>query len=318
VALLAERKFMKNDDLDNLEKLLDLYLKGRLSATQKTRLEKQLEDIRKPGQSEPLEFNQEQQDHLWKRISAKTIDKEKGRARSWAPLAAAILVATIAAIVMTVWNYDNMQRANKLILDDGTIVWLKDDSKLDHSSFTIDSREVSLSGEALFEVTKDRLHPFVIRCGQYRAHVLGTSFNLKATGDSIELTVLTGQVELSALSKDTSVIVQPHERVVFTGSKGLVHKMQPPADEVKALTKNTEYNMHFEDTKMDEIMRRVEAKFDVSIELEDETLRNCMISADFTDQSLPLTLTMISEALGIRYEIAGNAILIKGAGCKEE
>jgi ferric-dicitrate binding protein FerR (iron transport regulator) len=306
---------MKNDDLDNLNRLLDLYLKGRLSATQKKLLEQQLDNTKRRDNDKPLEFNQQHEDELWKRISAKTIDNT-GRNRNWFPMAAAILVATIAAIAATVWNYTDTL-SNKIILDDGTIVWLKDNSRLDQSSFSPDHREISLSGEALFEVTKDKIHPFTIYCGKYSAHVLGTSFNLKTTGNSIELTVLTGQVKLSSLSNDSSIIVQSHEHVVFTASKGLISKVQSQIDEVREVTRNTQYNMHFEDTRMDEIVQRVEGKFDVSIDLEDESLRNCMISADFTDQSLPLTLTMISEALGIRYEIEGKNITISGVGCKE-
>ncbi len=73
--------------------------------------------------------------------------------------------------------------------------------------------------------------------------------------------------------------------------------------------------MHFEDTRMDEIVQRVEGKFDVDIYLENKDIGNCMVSADFTDQSLPLTLSIISEALGFQYDINGNHIVIRGNGC---
>lgn len=304
------RKAMKTEEF---ERLLDLYLKGRLSATQKSELEKQLEEFQHPKR-EQHEFNVQHADQLWKRISAKTVETQP-RGIRWVQIAAAIALIGLALAIALSWEHDSTRLANKLILDDGTIVWLKHDASLDYSRLSIEDRLVTLKGEALFEVAKDPQHPFVIHCGRYVAKVLGTSFNINATDSAVELTVLTGQVKISSLSTDSSIVVHPHEHVVFTGKT--INKTSSPPAEVVAITRNTEYDMHFEDTSMEEIVRRVEGKFDVKIRLEDDDLRNCMISADFTDQSLSITLTMISEALGARYTIDGNRIAISGAGCSK-
>ena len=299
---------MKNDEF---ERLLDLYLKGRLSATQKAQLEKQLEEFKNPNR-QPHEFNQEHADELWTRISKKTGETKPHETR-WIPFAAAIALVGLAIAIALSWNYDTTRLANKLILDDGTIVWLKNNATLDDSKLSVEDRQVTLKGEALFEVAKDPQHPFIIHCGRYVARVLGTSFNINATDSAVELTVLTGQVKISSLSTDSSIVVHPHEHVVFTG-KGIAKTTSPPT-EVVSIIRNTEYDMHFEDTNMEEIVRRVEGKFNVKIKLEDDDLRNCMISADFTDQPLSITLAMISEALGARYTIDGNEISISGTGC---
>jgi transmembrane sensor len=299
---------MKNDEF---ERLLDLYLKGRLSAAQKTRLEKQLDEFRHPG-SQHHEFNEHHAGELWKRISAKTGDDKSYRTR-WAPIAAAIALIGLAIAIGVSWNLSRTDLANKRILDDGSIVWLRSNATLDDSQLTVGDRQVTLKGEALFEVAKDPQHPFVIYCGQYVARVLGTSFNINATDSVIELTVLTGQVKISSIATDSSIVVHPHEHVVFNG-KAISKTNSRPA-EVISITRNTGYDMHFEDTNMEEIVRRVEGKFDVQIKLEDNDIRNCMISADFTDQSLSITLTMISEALGARYTIDGDRITISGSGC---
>lgn len=304
---------MKNDEF---ERLLDLYLKGRLSARQKAELERQLDEFQRPDNA-PREFNQQHADDLWKRIVTKTHNDKPSRGRMWIPIAAAIAVATVAASLALIWNNERTELANKKILTDGTIVWLKNNATLDYSAFTPTDRQVTLNGEALFEVAKNAQHPFIIHCGHYMARVLGTSFNIKTSDSSVELTVLTGHVKLSSLTTDSSIVVGSHERVVFTESNGLVSKINSSADEVKAVTFSTQYDMHFEDTRMDEIVQRVEGKFDVRIDLENKDLGNCMISADFTDQSLPITLSMISEALGFEYQINGKNIVIRGAGCKE-
>lgn len=305
---------MKNEEFD---KLLDLYLKGRLSVAQKKELEKQLDEFHISGT--PPEFNREHEDGLWKRIASKTghTQTRRRKGKMWAPIAAALIVAMVAVSLALLWNSEVTQLANKRILDDGTIVWLKGSATLDQAGFSLTDRQVTLTGEALFEVAKNPQHPFIIHCGRYVARVLGTSFNIKTSDSSVELTVLTGQVKLSSLTTDSSVVVSQHEHVIFTESQGTVAKLSPSKDDVTAVTAHTQYDMHFEDTPMDEIVHRVEGKFDVEIDLENKELGNCMISADFTDQSLPITLFMISEALGFEYEIHGKHIVIRGTGCTQ-
>jgi ferric-dicitrate binding protein FerR (iron transport regulator) len=302
---------------EDFEKLLDLYLKGRLSATQKAQLEKQLDEFQKKGE-QPYEFTGQDADQLWKRIDAKTTAEKRSRTWPWIPMAAAILIAGIAALFTLFWDTDSPQLSNKIILSDGTLVWLRDGASLKYTgSFSSTNREVTLTGEALFEVARDPEHPFVINCGRYLASVLGTSFNIKATDSAVELTVLTGKVKITSATTDQSVVVGSREHVVFSESKGIVTKEDPGTAQIELVVANTQYDMHFEDTRMDEIVKRVEGKFEVRIELTNDDVLNCMISADFTDQSLPVTLTMISEALGVDYTIEGKDVTIRGAGCPE-
>lgn len=305
---------MKNVDFeDDFKKQLDLYLKGRLSASEKAQFEKQLDEFTKADPT-PYEFNQQHSDDLWKKISSETIDKKSNRGRTWISVAASIIFTSVAVLLILSWNRGESTLANKVILKDGSIVWLKNGATLDYSKLTVDDRQVTLTGEALFEVARMREHPFVIHCGNYEARVLGTSFNIKSDNNSVELTVLTGTVELSSLKDDKSVKVNANEHVVFTET---IIKSEPDAAELRSVIENTQYNMLFEDTRMIDVMKRVEDKFNVKVKLENAGIGNCMISADFTDQSLPVTLEMISEALGFHYEIDDDKVIITGSGCKE-
>ncbi len=306
---------MKNEEFeDDFKRVLDLYLKGRLSARQKMQVEKQLDEFKKKDEA-PYEFNQQHADDLWGRISAKTIEKQPGNNRFWISVAAAVVFVSAAVLLTLSWNYDAIDPSNKVILADGTIVWLKDNASLGHSKLSPGNREVTLSGEALFEVARDREHPFVIHCGRYDVSVLGTSFNIKASDDVVELTVLTGTVKLSSTRTDKSVIVNPREHVIFSDSA--INRSATPDESITSVIANTQYDMHFEDTRMEEVVKRVESKFDVHVVLESDDIGNCMISADFTDQSLPLTLAMISEALGFQYEINEGEVMITGTGCPD-
>jgi ferric-dicitrate binding protein FerR (iron transport regulator) len=308
---------------EEFDKLLDLYLKGRLSAAQKAEMERLLDEYKKPDGPE-LEFNPRHADDLWKKIDAKTRPGPAAAqpplffSRPWMAAAAAILVAAVAAVFLFVWSNPGYPRSsNKTILPDGTIVWLREGAALTSYPFAGNSRDVALTGEALFEVTPDAGHPFVIHCGKYTASVVGTSFNIKASDSVVELTVLTGIVKLESLTTAESIMVSSREHVIFSEKNGIERKPEPEVEEIEHVLVNTQYDMHFEDTRMVDIVKRVEGKFDVTVEVQDRQLLNCMISADFTDQSLPTTLTMISEALGVDYEISGKKVLLRGSGCPE-
>jgi len=206
---------------------------------------------------------------------------------------------------------------NKVLLSDGSIVWLKGNSMLTYpEEFSgNERRHVTLQGEALFEVTKDPSHPFIIQCGELTTTVLGTSFNIKSSEKNIEVVVLTGKVSLTSASDKKGIVVLPNEKAVYNGLKKQLVKVETVKEEKIATVASTEYSMDFDDTRMSEIIRRIEGKFNVEVTMSDPKLGNCMITADFTDQSLDRTFNMISQALGFEYEIDGNQISLRGTGC---
>jgi ferric-dicitrate binding protein FerR (iron transport regulator) len=183
------------------------------------------------------------------------------------------------------------------------------------SSLSGNTREVSLQGEALFEVAKDARHPFVIHCGELTTTVLGTSFNIRSDVEKIEVTVLTGKVSLASVHDTQGVIVLPNEKVIYDGRQRPVAKAVIAVTERSALTGGTEYTMDFNDTRMSEVIGRIERKFDRRIAVADARLGQCRITADFSDQSLERTISMIAQALGVRYEINDRMVTLLGKGC---
>lgn len=207
----------------------------------------------------------------------------------------------------------------KVVLPDNSIVWLKGNSHLTYpAAFEGDTRRVALSGEALFEVSKDPSHPFIIECGDLLTTVLGTSFNIRTLDKDIEVLVLTGKVALTSKTDKEGIIVLPNEKALYSVTKKQIAKVGaaiPESETVAAVVEGTDYNMNFENTRMEEVIRRIEGKFNVDIVAEDETLRNCVITANFTDESLDRTLDMISQALNIDYETASDEVRLTGTGC---
>ncbi|WP_316839874.1 FecR family protein [Pedobacter gandavensis] len=111
-------------------------------------------------------------------------------------------------------------------LPDGTKVWLNAASTLRFpSSFAgaVNRKVELLSGEAYFEVAKDKKHPFIVNTDQQEIMVLGTHFNINSYRDEqlAKTTLLEGSVSISLLDKKgkrkTSLIIKPNEQAVFDG-----------------------------------------------------------------------------------------------------
>lgn len=199
----------------------------------------------------------------------------------------------------------------KHILSDGSIVWLKGNSKLVFpAGFGAGNREVVLQGEALFEIAKDPQHPFLVKCGTLTTTVLGTSFNIRETGKETQVTLLTGKIALSA-PQSAPIVLYPEQQAVYSSTATAIRKNEESTLPISDITKGTEYDMAFNDATMQQVLKRIEDKFEVNIQLQDAVINSNLITADFTDQSLQHTMEMISQALNLDFWIKGKTILLK-------
>jgi transmembrane sensor len=112
------------------------------------------------------------------------------------------------------------EKGKTVALPDGSLVTLNADTKLHYSKkFGKINREITLTGEAFFDVKHDASKPFVIHAGDARVRVLGTSFNvnMREKNEGVEVYVTTGLVELSENNNvDNRQLIQP-------GNIGILH-----------------------------------------------------------------------------------------------
>lgn len=105
----------------------------------------------------------------------------------------------------------------QVILPDGTKVWLNAASSLKYPSlFASDERKVELTGEAYFEVRKQKSHPFRVISKNQTVEVLGTHFNINAYADdkSIKTTLLEGSVKVS--NPQSTKTLKPNEQAYIS------------------------------------------------------------------------------------------------------
>ncbi len=330
---------MFDNNNENIEILAQKLLLGTITESEKIILEEWYAE--NPAQTPEWQLRDESKELLEARLYQgikQYITPVKRLFPAWAKLAAAASVLVFSSILLTIYFSSKEKEANKqysivgaeghirkVLLPDQSIVWLKGNSRLEYPPrFSDSTRNVVLHGEALFEVSKDRKHPFIILAGNYSTRVVGTSFNIKENQQqhSFKLTVLTGKVLVAQLKPDNvgtnlqhPVLITPgNEFVSLNTIKPLLITTTQPSTQT-AVVQGTEYMMDFENTGFKEVKSRIERKFDVEINAVDSIYLNCNLSANVTDQSLDNTLKVICAAIGAKYTITNNKITITGGGC---
>ena len=318
----------------NLDKLLERYVTGQVTAEEKKKIEAWL-DVKKTEEGTDLVLNEADEEKLFRKITANIDNVGEIRSfrpglddarpffkKTWFRVAATVLLLigfsfTIRLIKLKDKSPAVFVATNNIereILGDGSIVWLHRSSELTFAQSADGKRLASLKGEGLFEVAKDPSRPFIISCGDASVRVVGTSFNLKSNQDGIELKVLTGKVHVSTTSNTTGIEVTPNETVVFRKDLGL-KKTAMDEKEVQAVIASTDYNMAFKNAAIKIVIARIERKFGVDVVLENPEVNQCHITGDFTDHSLDNTLQMMGELLDIDYTIEKSTVTIRGNGC---
>lgn len=319
--------------------LLARYERGQCSPREKEMVEKWLESLNMGGQNafeserERIEVRNKLRRAVYSTAGIPAERPVRHLTSIFLKAAACILLIVLAGYgVIRYFNYSNEQtyalitshsgnEVAKVLLSDGSVVWLKPNSALTYPNhFGDGERIVDVRGEALFEVEKNPASPFVVHSGELTTTVLGTSFNIKTIGRHVEVTVLTGRVSLTATSDVEAVVVLPDQKAIYNGLNRKLTKIETPVGrpDADAIISGTEYVMIFNDTRMDEVVRRIEGKFNVSVKMTDARMANCVITADFTGQSLIKTLDIISKALTVTYEKNNNEITLIGKACASD
>ncbi|MBC9915359.1 FecR family protein [Chitinophaga varians] len=157
----------------------------------------------------------------------------------------------------------------RVILPDGTVVWLNTASALRYpTAFSGTDRTVELQGEAYFEVATNATQPFRVKTAAQEIHVLGTSFNINAyTNEANTVTTLvSGRVKVNTPGKDASVMLEPGQQAIaaHNGSQPLTVARTFAPDVIA--WKNGLFL--FDNADLETVMRCLERWYDVEVKYE--------------------------------------------------
>ena len=222
-----------------------------------------------------------------------------------------------------------------LVLPDGTRVWLNSESHITYKGNFDDSvREVTLEGEAYFDVVKDAKHPFIVHTSEIDIRVLGTAFNVKSypRDEKIEATLIHGLIEVTNKKEPTApkVILRPHEKLVVskatkteagkTVTEAATAAARKPffisalprniADTAVAETSWVYNKLIFDGESFREIADKMERWYNVRINFRSEKLEGARFYYQIDKESVEEALTAMSEVIPFGFEKKGNEIVI--------
>lgn len=193
----------------------------------------------------------------------------------------------------------------RLILADGTKVWMNSDSKFEFPTvFTGKERRVRLQGEAYFQVQRNEKMPFRIEVNGIEVAVLGTSFNIQAYGELMYTTLVEGAVALN-VGGDTFRLL-PGEEAKVNKRKVRVQKV-----DVYERIAWKEGKFVFREKRLEEVMEILGRWYDVEI-----CYRNAAVKDLHFTGNIPRHAT-ISEVLQflertrlVHFSIAGRTVIV--------
>ncbi len=330
---------------DQLKELADKWMAGTLSADEKALLETWY-DTEGPA---ILHWNgatteEALEEKIFSRITEKI--KEEGEVipltanrqsvkRWWLAAAAVFILAVTGYFLYQPGNHmvqpvlarlavDSARPAKNAIytryltLPDGSVVVLRANSHLRYpQQFTGRTREVTLEGEAYFDITHNAAKPFIIHTGNVKTTVLGTAFNISAYPGTkkIIVSVTRGKVKVEHKQQLISVLTKD-EQVSYSAETTEAAKAVVNATTL--VTDWTKQDMIFEETPFDQTLQLLSRRYGVDIKFKKDKLKNCRIKAFFNGtEPLEKVLEVLCIISNTRYTLLPDAktVLLDGDGC---
>ena len=200
-------------------------------------------------------------------------------------------------------------------LPDGSTVVLNAGSKISYpASFLGNTREVTLTGEAYFDIAHNAAKPFIVHTGAISTKVLGTAFNIRAYASekNIAITVTRGKVQVLNGNAELGLLTA-NEQIDFNKDAGNFKK---EIVFTPLFVSWKEEEMIVTDMPLDEIVKVIEEKYHVQIKLNGDGLSYCRFTASFAANStIEQVLTVITELSNSTFKKQENDYIITGKGC---
>jgi transmembrane sensor len=230
---------------------------------------------------------------------------------------------------------------SKIQLPDGSQVWINAGSKLTYTGMMNGlTREVTLDGEAYFDIVKDADHPFIVHTSGIDIKVLGTAFNVKAykIEPTIEATLIHGSIEVTNKNRPDGpkIMMKPREKLVFSNdikiiqsntnkkevSLSSINSGTPSSIRITPLKRNIAdssisetawvYNkLVFEDKPFTELAKDMERWFNVKIIFKNRKIEQVHFTGSFTNETIEQTFEALRFTSSFRYKITNESILIE-------
>jgi len=331
------------DDSKHIDYLIARYLNGEASSEELTMVEhwcaeseenqKYFDDLRLIFEraSELETDTQFDVDAAWNRIApqlrrSKRIDFRQPSWMMWASVAAS--VAILIGVWVGITRYEMMGKheqpielaANSILkkglLPDNSKVEVEPNSRIIYAEgFGKTNREVTLVGNASFDVHHQSGPAFTVRASGTFIRDIGTAFRVKSDGDTsvVEVYVKTGSVVFYTES-NKGIILRQGETGIYNKITKEFTKIEPaksvdPPAVVKAF--------NFQETPLSEVINLLSKAYNVPIALSNPKLGRCTISVRFENEDIDTIIDIVAETLSLKVERKNNGYLLTGEECSK-
>ncbi|MEH3114609.1 FecR family protein [Pedobacter terrae] len=197
----------------------------------------------------------------------------------------------------------------RLRLPDQSEVWLNSSSSIKFpSSFALAKlRQVELTGEAYFQIAKDKTHPFIVKTNLQEVQVLGTHFNVNSYPDHRKAvtTLVEGSVRVTNHLQQTKTI-KPGEQSTVQDGQGIAIA---PADIKNVMAWKNGY-FRFRNESIEEVMAKISRWYNIDVvyagKVSDE-LFNGNISLH---KNISEVLNMLSYSNDVKFKVEGRRVTV--------
>lgn len=260
-------------------------------------------------------------DAAWLKVKNKLNDQKPAKTVNlqnykWMAIAASLIIlCSLSWFSYKAYdNSKNIHFANhslekqQVLLPDGTKIWLNQHSEIDYPKglATLATREVSLTGEAFFDVKHDDKKPFIIHAGETETQVLGTSFNINANEKKVKVAVITGKVSFKKTGAKNNLFLLPGDEGIYD-SKGIITKVEYNNTNFLFWKNQT---LVFENEKLEMVFHELEKSYQVKFKVNDENLLNQKITTSFKSASIQEVIIILETLLDLKITPSGDAYIV--------
>lgn len=202
--------------------------------------------------------------------------------------------------------------AGSFTLPDGTSVRLNSDSRLTYDAdnfFKDGKRRVKIEGEAYFDVTKDKNHPFIVEMSDMDVQVLGTSFEVRdyAFSGLKEVVLLTGKVEVTTPGNAKPETLYPDQRLVYDTATG---KCNVESTSAETYCRWIYPKLKLENEPLGDILITIGRKYSVDLDISAEVDTSARLSLTLANDDLEDLMLALSYLTDIDYSITDNKLSV--------
>lgn len=198
-------------------------------------------------------------------------------------------------------------------LPDGSKAWLNSGTKLTYPAiFQGDQRKVKVEGEAYFKIKKNSA-PFIVENLGPSVKVYGTEFNVNSYDDESMVTVALVEGKISLQVNGKEQFISPGQVSYFNRSRKAITIKNESVDHIVCWK---EGKFIFRDTPLNSILRILQRRYNVGIELKNQDLGHYKYNATFQDEGLEQILELLQISAPIKYQYIKRDFAVDGSGQK--